>query len=160
LPHAGRRIAPACALSSDFEFVNRPAGRVAATFPVTPISRSARSLAPDVFCDPQLEPQHSRALEYSEVVFSDRLATKTRHRRRTSCAVTLPVLIDVSGEGKSDRSSMSGNATRAAQPTQTTRASAPEARAKRLRTAGKPAIVRCHDANEAFAVKIPEKYWR
>jgi len=24
----------------------------------------------------------------------------------------------------------------------------------------KPASVRCHDADEAFAVKIPEKYWR
>jgi len=50
--------------------------------------------------------------------------------------------------------------TRAKQPTQTTRASAAEVRAKRPRTAGKPASVRGHDADEAFAVKIPEKYWR
>ena len=50
--------------------------------------------------------------------------------------------------------------TRATQPTQTTRASAPKVRINRLRTAGNPPSVRSHHAGEASAVKIPEKYWR
>jgi hypothetical protein len=53
-----------------------------------------------------------------------------------------------------------GKGTMLTRTTQPTRASAPEARAKRLRTAGKTASIRCHDADEAFAVKILEKYWR